>query len=114
MLDDPLGLEVKESLAQDEYFGRIVTLLSQENLLEKEQNVVTNYTLDQGLLYYKLHLCISNISEIKAKILWEAHNSSVVGHCGYVKTLNAMQKIYFWPRLMWYILQCVTQCLSCQ
>ena len=32
MPNDPLGLEVKESLAQDEYFGRIITLLGQENL----------------------------------------------------------------------------------
>ena len=68
----------------DEYFGRIVTLLGQKNLLEKEQKVVTNYTLDQGILYYKLCLCIPNINEIKAKILWEAYNSHVAGHCGYV------------------------------
>ena len=42
MPNDPLGLKVTESLAQDEYFGRIITLLGQKNLLEKEQNIVTN------------------------------------------------------------------------
>ena len=75
---------------------------------------MTNYTLDQGILYYKLRLCIPNISEIKAKILWEAHNSPVDGHSGYVKTLNAMQKNYFWLGLKRYVLQYVTQCLTCQ
>ena len=69
MHDGPIGYEVKESLAQDEYFGKMVTLLGQENISKKEQNTVTNYTLDQGVLYYKLHLCIPNINEIKARIL---------------------------------------------
>ena len=36
MPDDPIGLEVKESLSQDEYFGRIINLLCQENLSDKE------------------------------------------------------------------------------
>ena len=72
------------------------------------------YTLDQGILYYKLRLCIPNNSEIKAKILWEAHNSPTAGHGGYVKTLNTVQKSYFWLGLKRYVLQYVTQCLSCQ
>ena len=69
MLDDPIGFEVKESLAQDEYFGRIVNLLGQENLLDKEQSIVNHYTLDQGIIFYKLRLCTPKNSEIKAKIL---------------------------------------------
>ena len=72
MLNDPLGLEVRESLTQDEYFGRIITLLGQENLSKKEQSIVNNYTLDQGILYYKLRLCIPNINEIKARIFLES------------------------------------------
>ena len=96
MPDDPLGSEVKEGLAQDEYSGRMVTLLGKENLFEREKNIVTNYALDQGTLYYKLRLCIPNINEIKANILWEEHNSPMARHYGYIKTLNAMQKSYFW------------------
>ena len=99
MPDDPIGFEVKESLAQDEYFGRIINLLRQDNLSDKEQSIVNHYTLDQGLLYYKLRLCIPNNSEIKAKILWEFHNSPTAGHGGYVKTLNRVQRSYFWPSL---------------
>ena len=68
MCDDPIGFEVKEFLSQDEYFGRIVNLLCQENLTDKEQSIVNHYTLDQGALYYKLRLCIPNNSKIKAKI----------------------------------------------
>ena len=75
---------------------------------------MNHYTLDQGILYYKLCLCIPNNSEIKAKILWEAHNSPIAGHGGYIKTLNTMQKSYFWLGLKRYVLQYVTQCLSCQ
>ena len=75
---------------------------------------MNHYTLDQGILYYKLRLCIPNNNEIKAKILWEAHNSPIAGHGGYVKTLNTVQRSYFWPRLKRYVLQYVTQCLSCE
>ena len=111
---DPIGLEVKESLSQDEYFGRIISLLCQENLSDKEKSIVNHYTLDQGLLYYKLRLCIPNSSEMKAKILWKAHNSPTAGHGGYVKTLNMVQISYFWLGLKRYVLQYITQCLSCQ
>ena len=114
MPDNPIGLEVKERLAQDEYFGKIINLLCQENLSDKEQSIVNHYTLDQGLLYYKLRLCIPNNNEIKAKILWEAHNSPIAGHGGYVKTLNTVQRSYFWPGLKRYVLQYVIQCISCE
>ena len=36
MPDDPIGFKVKESLAQDEYFGRIINLLGKSNLTYKE------------------------------------------------------------------------------
>ena len=104
MLDDPIGFEVKEILAQDKYFGRIVNLLGQESLTHKEKSIVSHYTLDQGILYYKLCLRIPNNSEIKTKILWEVHNLPIVSHCGYVKTLNTVQKNYFCLGLKWYVL----------
>ena len=51
---------------------------------------------------------------LKPGFFWKVHNSPIANHCGYVKTLNAMQKSYFWLGLKQYILQYVTQCLSCQ
>ena len=33
---DPLGSKVKKGLTQDEYFGKIINLLGQENLTDKE------------------------------------------------------------------------------
>ena len=114
MPNDPLSFAVKEGLVQDEFFGRILQLLSKRDLSDKEKNIVKNYSLDQGSLYYKLRLCVPNHKELKDKILWEAHDSPVAGHSGYVKTLNAVQKSYFWPGLKRYVLQYVTQCLPCQ
>ena len=44
----------------------------------------------------------------------EAHDSITSGHPGYVKTLNAVRKSYFWSGMKRDVLNYVKSCLSCQ
>ena len=76
--------------------------------------MVVNYQDNDGCLYYRQRLCIPRNAELRNQILYEAHDSLSSGHPGYVKTLNAVRKSYFWTGMKRDILKYVQECLSCQ
>jgi len=59
-------------------------------------------------------MCIPNNSELRRKILIEAHDSLTAGHPGYVKTYESVKKSFFWPGMKRDILQYIQKCLVCQ
>ena len=58
---------------------------------------VTNFYLQDGLLYHLGHLCV-HYSE-HAKFIWEAHYSRVARHFGVEKTVAILHKYFYWPKL---------------
>jgi hypothetical protein len=56
-------------------------------------SVVANFHLQDGLLCHLGHLCIP-LSE-RAKLIWEAHYSRVVGHFGIKKTVAVLHKHFY-------------------
>ena len=59
-------------------------------------------------------MCIPKNTELRKQILFEAHDSLSSGHPGYVKTLNAVRKSYFWPGMKRNVLNYVRSCLNYQ
>jgi hypothetical protein len=57
---------------------------------------VTYFYLQDGLLCHLGHLCIP--SSERAKLIWEAHYSRVVGHFGMGKIVEVLQKYFYWPK----------------
>lgn len=79
------------------------------------------YKIENGRVYrrgkYQAHtgdrlwtLCVP--SELKQSVLIEKHNQSC--HMGYWKTLNSIQKIYYWKGMHADIYEYVTQCEICR
>ena len=58
---------------------------------------VTDFYLQDGLLYHLGHLCVP--SSERAKLIWEAHYSRVAGHFGVEKTVVVLHKYFYWPKL---------------
>ena len=81
---------------------------------EAQGNLILNYATNGDCLYYRQHLCIPKDAELKRRILFEAHDSLSSGHPGYVKTLNAVRKSYFWAGMKRDVLNYVRSCLICQ
>ena len=79
-----------------------------------ERTLVANYLENDGRLYYRHRLCIPKDIALRRLILSEAHDSMMSGHPGYVKTLNAVRKSYFWSGMKRDVLNYVKSCLSCQ
>jgi hypothetical protein len=58
---------------------------------------VTDFHLQDGLLCHLGHLCVP--SSERAKLIWEAHYSRVVGNFGTENTIAVLQKYFYWPKL---------------
>jgi hypothetical protein len=62
-----------------------------------EGNRVPNFHLQDALLCHLGHLCVP--SRERAKMIWEAHYSRVIGNFRVKKTVAVMQKYFYWPNL---------------
>ena len=73
--------------------------------------------MEEDTLFYKKRLCVPNDTELKDKILHEAHSILVVGHPRIEKMLARVRKSYYsycWKGMKKEVMRYVQQCLICQ
>jgi hypothetical protein len=58
---------------------------------------VTNFHIQDELLFHLGHLCAPAIEH--AKMIWEAHYSWMARHFGVEKIVVILQKYFYWPKL---------------
>jgi hypothetical protein len=76
-----------------------------------EGKKVPNFHLHDALLCHLGHLCVP--SSERAKIIWEAHYSRVIGHFGVEKTMAVLQKYFYWPNLRQDVGEYIKSCTTC-
>ena len=64
--------------------------------------------------YYRSRLVILDNDELKIKILCAAHDALSGGHSGCGKTLELIQREYYWPRMFDTIRRYVGCCYTCR
>ena len=69
---------------------------------------------EDGSLYYKDQVCVTNDSELKKSILEEAHNGSFTMHLGRTKMYQDLKVSYWWSKRKRDVLEFVTKCMVCQ
>ncbi|KAK9730359.1 Integrase zinc binding domain [Popillia japonica] len=84
------------------------------------QRAAKNFTLINNVLY-KRNVDASGESNLlvvprslRAEILFSYHNEPMAGHLGYARTLNKIQKRYFWYGLPKDVKKFVQSCQDCQ
>jgi hypothetical protein len=75
---------------------------------------VLDFSLKDGVLYYKNRIWIGNNTSLQHKILANLHSSAVGGHSGIQVTYQRVQHLFAWPRLRASITQYVQSCTVCQ
>ena len=72
--------------------------------------------MKEELLYLKNtnHLAIPDDKTLKAKILFEFHDTPIAGHIGIDKTYTAISQQFYWPKMNKSIHKYITSCESCQ
>ena len=69
---------------------------------------------EDGSLYYKDRVCVTNDSELKKAILEEAHIGSFSMHPGTIKMYQDLKVLYWWSEMKRYVSEFVTKCMVCQ
>ncbi|MCO5580269.1 hypothetical protein L7F22_034135 [Adiantum nelumboides] len=112
--NNPILDMIKEASQKDQEYQELIARILNAGEAKENSRPAKEYSLQGDFLYYEQRLCVPKDPTLKKAILSEAHDSPISGHPGYTKTLNAIRKSYFWPRMKGDILRYVKQCLSCQ
>jgi transposase InsO family protein len=83
------------------------------DLLSNPRPHLPHYQLRDGLIFCGSQLYIPSSDEIKSKILSEAHDSAVGGHVGVVKTVEAVSRSYYWPKMQEDVKEYLKSCAIC-
>lgn len=67
-----------------------------------------------GLFYLHGRICVPHDLELKQFILRECHEAPYSGHQGIKRTLDAVSRVYYWPRLGAEVRDFVNSCMVCQ
>ena len=69
---------------------------------------------EDGFLYYRDRVCVSNDSELKKSILEEAHSGSFAIYPGRTKMYQDLKTSYWCSRMKKDVSDFVTKCMVCQ
>lgn len=76
-------------------------------------NAVPDFTLKEGVLYFKGRMWIGTNSAVQQKILANLHSSPVGGHSGITVTYQRVKSLFAWPNLRTTVVQFVNACSIC-
>jgi len=82
--------------------------------LDKETIGSLKYQLRGGILYYKQRVYISKSSIIKEAIMNYIHDSPILGHTGFERTLKNVRRDFFWVGMKSDIQTYIRRCEVCQ
>ncbi|KAI5384443.1 hypothetical protein KIW84_071452, partial [Lathyrus oleraceus] len=73
----------------------------------------SQYSIIEGLLYWKDRLTIPAEEELVHKLLHEFHISPIGGHVGITRTLARLEAQFYWPKMQEDVKTFVHKCLIC-
>jgi hypothetical protein len=112
---EAMEMEVGSSLLQEIWRGQ----LEDEKVQEIKHNIKEERSPgfsedDEGVLWYKGRICVSNVMELKDKILCEAHESAYSIHPGGNKMYHDLKATYWWYGMKRDVAEYVALCDTCQ
>ena len=99
---DQLVNEIRQAYQQDK---RCQDILS---------NQPKGFQVLDGLIYHEDKLYVPASSQIKTKLLFEAHDANISGHGGTAKTLELLSRNYHWPNMAEDVKSYIKSCYKCQ
>jgi hypothetical protein len=92
-----IEMEVDSTLEQNIQKGQLQDAKIQEIIEQTREDKALGFSVDdQGMLWYKKHICVPEIKEIRELILREAHDSAYSIHSGSTKMYHDLKSRYWW------------------
>jgi hypothetical protein len=108
-------MEVDSTLEQDIQKGQLEDAKIQEIKEQIKEEKAPRFSVDeQGTLWYKKHLCVPDVKEIRELILREAHDSAYSIHPGNTKMYHDLKSRYWWYGMKRVVAEYVVLCDNCQ
>ena len=67
----------------------------------------------QGIVLHDGRVYVPADDQIKVDILWEYHDAKTAGHLGQKKTLELLERNFYWPRMRQFVNEYVNTCETC-
>jgi hypothetical protein len=110
-----IEMEVDSTLEQDIKKGQLEDAKIQEIKEQIKEDKALGFSIDdQGALWYKKRICITEIKEIRESVLREAHDSAYSIHPGSTKMYHDLKSRYWWYGMKRAIAEYVALCDNCQ
>jgi hypothetical protein len=115
MNTEAMEIEVCSSLLQEIRRGQQEDEKVQEIKHNIKEKKLPNFSEDdEGVLWYKGRICVPNVTELKVKILHEAHESAYSIHPGGNKMYHDLKTTYWWYGMKRDMAEYVALCDTCQ
>jgi hypothetical protein len=105
---DALWDELREACHNDAYYRTAAQRIQLRDPMFK------NYHIKEGILFNQDRVYIPAAPGLRIKVLQEHHKTPITGHLGRDKTLERVQRSYFWPGLDRDVRAFVRLCDPCQ
>jgi hypothetical protein len=110
-----ITMEVDSTLEKDIRKGQLEDAKIQEIKEQIKEDKAPGFRIDeQGMLWYKKHICVPEVREIREFILREAHDSTYSIHPGSTKMYRDLKSRYWWHGMKRAIAEYVALCDNCQ
>ncbi|GMF39394.1 unnamed protein product [Phytophthora fragariaefolia] len=118
---------IRASYASDDMCVALLKALGSKEFEDSDKELsarlrarLHRYAFDGGLLYYSTgpddppRVVVPHDEDLKYRILYEAHDTTVGGHLGREKTYSSVSLHYWWPNLYKWVGTYVRTCKTCQ
>jgi hypothetical protein len=103
---------ILEEYDQDPFIQEVVDLIRREVRRSKKISL-SECRIRENRLFYRDRLVVPDHDELKIKLLRHVHDSLVGGHLGRAKTLEVLQRNYYWPLMHDSVRRFVASCQTC-
>ena len=93
---------------------QIKQALQNDQLHNNARETDTHFIEKDGLLYYEGNrLYVPDVTDLKIRILKGFHDSPTAGHFGRDKTIQSLERWFYWPGLAAFVTEYVKTCEAC-
>jgi hypothetical protein len=112
---EAITMEVDSTLEQDIRKSQLEDAKIQEIIEQIKEDKALEFSVDeQEMLWYKKHLCVPEVKEIRELILREAHDFTYSIHLGSTKMYHDLKSRYWWYGMKRVVDEYVILCDNCQ
>jgi hypothetical protein len=111
-----LADHIRSSLDHDPAIKHLLPFLHNPNLPRDAETATAlePFSLENDLLRYNGRVYVPDSEPLKVDILRKAHDGLTAGHFGQTKTLEAVSRDFYWPRMRAFVDDYVRTCDACQ